>query len=346
MPGSDSSRCGTSWKSAIAIWLTSTRRQVFFHEICGFRKGRYGALHLDQQVHARRDRTAGQIPQAGDLPLAASPKVRTLMFKVYLQRGLLDMSPTAEPCFSRAVLSAGLVAVCLTLAGDSHAAIQTQPTSLNPGDQYRLVFITSNARNAAATDINVYNSFVSAAANAVPELASLLAEWKVIGATHDINARQNTGTDPTPLGATGVPIFLLNDTRIAANYDDLWDGVLENHLNITENGQVTDWNSVWTGSGDNGFDYAVQNLGDFAPLYGDPTPAPGGPTTNVDGDRNGWMFDWAAVGTLSAPFYAMSSVLTVPGDPNVVPEATSVLTWLGLSLAAVVGGSLRRNRQS
>lgn len=264
------------------------------------------------------------------------------------------MSPTALTFSCRAVLSGVLAVACLAFASHADAAIQTQPASLMPGDQYRLVFVTSSGSNQSSTDIAFYNTHVSNVANSVPALASLSVDWKAIGSTSAVNARQNTGTDPTPAGPTGVPIFLVDGTLFATNYDDLWDGSpIGQNLNITETGNpLTQTNHstpngwVWTGSDNFGFTYFGQFGG---PLGSGPTTAVGNskPNGGVDtsGGADGWMFDTTAHNSHTASFYAMSGVLTVPGDPNVVPEAASVLTWLGLSLAVVVGGSLRRGRQ-
>ena len=40
------------------------------------------------------------------------------------------------------------------------------PDGLGPGDQFRLLFVTSGTSNASSGDINVYNTFVQNAANA------------------------------------------------------------------------------------------------------------------------------------------------------------------------------------
>jgi len=39
------------------------------------------------------------------------------------------------------------------------------PVGLNPGDPYRLIFVTSIARDALSTNIADYNSFVHGIAN-------------------------------------------------------------------------------------------------------------------------------------------------------------------------------------
>jgi hypothetical protein len=100
------------------------------------------------------------------------------------------------------------------LAGGAEAGtVVTVPTDLNPGDQYRLVFVTDGTRDAQSTDIADYNAFVTAQANQSTELQALGVDWFVIGSTSTVSARDNTGTD----GGGGVPIYLLeNGLRISA----------------------------------------------------------------------------------------------------------------------------------
>src|SRR5262245_3450726 len=47
------------------------------------------------------------------------------------------------------------------------------PVGLQPGDHYRLAFVTVGTTNALSDVISTYNSFVSAEAMNVPELAAL-----------------------------------------------------------------------------------------------------------------------------------------------------------------------------
>jgi hypothetical protein len=123
----------------------------------------------------------------------------------------------------------------------SNAAVTTQPSGLNNGDQYRLIFVTSTTRDASSTDIAVYNDFVSGVANTIPELVSLGTTWTAVASTPTVAAVTNTGTDWTPAGATGVPIYLLNDSQVAINYDTFWSADTTNHLNpinIDETGVI------------------------------------------------------------------------------------------------------------
>ena len=63
--------------------------------------------------------------------------------------------------------SIAFIAACAVLmsAANVFAAIITLPTSLSPGEEYRLAFVTSGTRDATATDIADYNTFVTDAAN-------------------------------------------------------------------------------------------------------------------------------------------------------------------------------------
>ena len=177
------------------------------------------------------------------------------------------------------------------------------PTGLSPGDMYRIAFVTSNARNAASTNIADYNLFVSNAANTIRELAALGTTWTAIGSTPAVVAYDNTSTRPSSVagGSVGVPIFLLNDTMLAPSYDALWSTsdtvTLVNPLNINEFGNPAN-SGVFTGTREDGI--GQEFLGLFAPTFGNSTLA----------DRS-----WTAAGRTSEPalaFYGISGLLVVP----------------------------------
>ena len=104
----------------------------------------------------------------------------------------------------------------------SDAAFITVPADLNPGDQYRHVFATSATCDAAWTDIADHNNFISAVAADVPELAALETTWTAIASVYKIDAHDNSGTNPTV--STGMPIYRVDDERIADDYASIWDG--------------------------------------------------------------------------------------------------------------------------
>jgi hypothetical protein len=122
---------------------------------------------------------------------------------------------------------ASLILFCATFAVAplaASAAPITVPSGLNPGDQYRLAFVTSTTRDATSPNIADYNAFVTTAANSVPELAALGTTWSAIASTVSVSARDNTGTNF--FITAGVPIYTLADTILATDYLDLWDGTI------------------------------------------------------------------------------------------------------------------------
>ncbi|MCX6873514.1 MAG: Ig-like domain-containing protein [Verrucomicrobia bacterium] len=199
--------------------------------------------------------------------------------------------------------------------------IMTVPPGLNPGDHYRLVFVTSTETYSGGsnhgpnppwfTTVADYNAFATTTANAVPALAALSTPWKAIITTQspDSNAKDNTGTNPS--SSTGVPIYNLGGRRVADNNADLWDGTIQNPINVNELGrgpvaQSGDVYRVWTGGvSPNGFNLITQS---------------GGWIINGSADSTtGWIangnYDNAIHGDLQ-PIYAISGILTVPPPSN------------------------------
>ena len=136
--------------------------------------------------------------------------------------------------------------VVAAAATPSAAQPIARPSSLNVGDSYRLAFVTSSTTAATSTDIADYNAFAAATANAQPLLSALGTTWAAIATTSTVDARDNTGTNPNI--DTGVPIFLLNDTRLADNNADLWDGEIAVNLNVDEAGNNVGGLEVFTGT--------------------------------------------------------------------------------------------------
>ncbi len=203
---------------------------------------------------------------------------------------------------STASIAASLLALFLCALGASsvNASVIVIPTGLNPNEEYRLAFVTSGVRDAQSTDIADYNTFVSAAANAIPELAALGTQWFAMASTATVDARDNTGTAPPG----NVPVYLLNDTMLATTYDDLWDWSIAVQLDFTELcATATGSSNIWTGTG--GFGTADQALGIPNPTIGSRTA-----TANAQWVRNG-----ATASTANHSFYAISGVLTVPSVP-------------------------------
>ncbi|MCY3924270.1 MAG: hypothetical protein OXG52_01970, partial [bacterium] len=102
-----------------------------------------------------------------------------------------------------------------------------KPAGLNPGDQFRLVFLSSTTRDAASADIATYDSFVQAAAaaghTAVRDYASGFA---VLGSTSTVGARDHAMTAPSGDGQPSprTPVYWLGGAKITDDHDELWAG--------------------------------------------------------------------------------------------------------------------------
>jgi hypothetical protein len=162
----------------------------------------------------------------------------------------------------------------------------TIPTGLNPGDQYRLAFVTSATRDATSPNIADYNAFVTTDANSVPQLAALGTTWSAIASTASVDARDNTSTSPL-IDYVGAPIYTLANTLIAPFNAALWFNDILVPLNITEAGTPRPGAiQVWTGSLPGGIGYPGYPLGNSTPLNGAPT----GSDNNTYGPGIGWVY--------------------------------------------------------
>jgi hypothetical protein len=219
------------------------------------------------------------------------------------------------------------------------AAIVVSPPDLNPGQQYRLVFVTSQTRDAVPTDIAAYNTFVTGLANSQPLLAALGTTWTAIASTATVDARDNTGTNPhfvlgvpTTLGA---PIYRLDGLRVADDNFDLWNGNYPQHaIAVSELGGLTPISNqttsvprpwVWTGTGTDGVKSVFgSHLGGGGPLI----------VAALASDTfffhpNEWIGLAGSIITDQHAFYAISGDLTVSSVP--LPAAV----WL---LGSALGG--------
>ena len=209
------------------------------------------------------------------------------------------------------------------------------------GDQYRLAFFTSATTTAEFSDIATYNAWVQGLADAstVYDIgAADGATWKVIGSTLDVDARDNTSTNPNEDGP-GHAIFLLDgSTLVAIDYADLWDGDIQHIIDLTELGDVeTHW--PFTGTYTDGT--ASEGHSDSYGALGH-----GILTNQVGQGESGLASNWiwrtwtGAAITNELQMYALSDALTIQGGEDVIPEpATLSLLGLGALLA------LRRRRR-
>ena len=139
------------------------------------------------------------------------------------------------------------VAVTMALFAGAVMAEIPVPTGLNPatgaawtnGDAYRLAFITSaNIGSPVGWTIDDFNAHVQGLADA----AGLgEAAWYVIGSTAEVDARDNTSTNPEDPEDPDCPILLVDGATIVATDNlDLWDGEVQNTISMDENGTAKD----------------------------------------------------------------------------------------------------------
>ena len=105
------------------------------------------------------------------------------------------------------------------------------PSGLGAGDSFRLIFISSTNRNGSSTDIANYNTFIAGRAAAGHAAIQAYADqFKVVGCTADTDARDNTATTYTSTDK-GVPIYWLNGSKVADDYENFYDGSWDNEGN-------------------------------------------------------------------------------------------------------------------
>ena len=145
-----------------------------------------------------------------------------------------------------------------TVANAVLAGWSLTPTGLAVGDQFRLLFLSSTKRDATATDIATYNTFIQTrAAAGHTDIQAYSAGFRVVGCTAATDARDNTETTYIST-AKGVPIYWLNGAKAADEYEDFYDGSWDDEANdknesgtdAHDTSQTANW--PWTGCNHNG----------------------------------------------------------------------------------------------
>lgn len=234
----------------------------------------------------------------------------------------------------------GLSALTLSATAASAAPI-TVPIGVT--EPYRLAFLTSIGRGAESSNIADYNAFVTGVADAVTELAALGTDWFAIASTPTVDARDNTGTNPS---ATGVPIFLLDGTKLADDNADLWDGTVDTRLHVLETGVLLSGNGpiAWTGTNTDGTGFDGNELGSpaqcgFACLVFGDDPISVAEIGNSAFLSGVWISAGGGINfeqDADHRFYAISGLIT-----NQVPEP-GVLGLFGIGLLGL--GVARRRK--
>ena len=215
-----------------------------------------------------------------------------------------------------------------TVANAVLAGWSLTPTGLAVGDQFRLLFLSSTKRDAAATDIATYNTFIQTrAAAGHTDIQAYSAGFRVVGCTAATDARDNTETTYTGT-AKGVPIYWLNGAKAADEYEDFYDGSWDDEANdknesgtdAHDTSQTANW--PWTGCNHNGTEFrqfagtVSRGLGSNNDVrYGRPDSS----TVNhgpLNGLQNGPKAE-------NRPLYGLSALFQVVGEDTTPPTLTS-----------------------
>ncbi len=218
-----------------------------------------------------------------------------------------------------------MAALLLVVTASVACADLITPSGLQPGDEFRFVFVTStgidpsSAWYGAGGYIENYDAFVSQSATAagLTTYGGSDVSWMALASASITgkNANERIGTDSPAL-------YLVSGDKVADGGLDLWDGTIDHAINVTELGTTYNGN-VWTGTHYNGV--GIHRLGGTYVQYG--------LSTDVDGD---WMF-YAYTGALGPlPIYAVSSVVTA------VPEPASIWLMLCGGLAGLLWWKRRK----
>ncbi len=142
-----------------------------------------------------------------------------------------------------------------------------KPAGLNPGDEFRLLFLTNTHRDASSTDIAVYNTHVQNAItnNGHTDIRAYGSLFKVVGSTSTVAARENTRMNPSTSAHIDAPIYWLNGPRVASGKAAFWGDTWENWAvadrRIETGAQETGNDWPWTGTQTNGDREAHNYLG-------------------------------------------------------------------------------------
>lgn len=219
--------------------------------------------------------------------------------------------------------------ICLGFLSPLEAAPLTAPAGLAPGTPFRFVFLTPTATVATSTDIASYNSFVQAQASGAT-FAGATVNWKAVGSTATVNARDNVGGY-----GTSVPVYLVTGTRVSDNLTTsaggLWSSSLLAAVNIGIDGLATIRSDAWTGSSANGTGFPSETLGTVRPRRGS------GTFTNA-----AWLDSRNSSNISSYLLYGVSEELVVPPSPTPVPTLSEWALVLMLVMLIAVGWKAQR----
>ena len=218
----------------------------------------------------------------------AAPSRRGFPRHVFPLRRLAALAGGFRRSLPAAVLLA-LAALVPVLPGSSAVAQEVvevprnsplKPSGLSATQkEFRLLFVTSAERNATSSNIADYNSFVQGrAAAGHSSIRPFASQFRVVGSTNSVDARDNTSTTYTSSNK-GVPIYWLRGNKAADTYEDFYDGSWDERRNVrNEHGNAHNSGLVgigpvssahiWTGSNNDGTKHSSQYLGENPVRFG------------------------------------------------------------------------------
>jgi hypothetical protein len=203
------------------------------------------------------------------------------------------------------------------------------PAGLNPGDQFRAVFLSSDTRNALSPDIADYDQFITnlAVAAGLDAYFGDPVTWQALGSTATVAA-----VDRLPRSFGSPPLYRLDGGLVAPSTGVLWvSGPTGSPITVTELGVDLGGAVVWTGTQRDGTAFEPLGAGAFV-TFG---------FTTFSGP--GWITDLDAPRSERHHLYGYSSVLTVPQQAPAVPEPAG-LTLLLAGIGTLAGSALVRWR--
>lgn len=159
-------------------------------------------------------------------------------------------------------LPGAMCTLAVTLLSTTANAALVVPTDLSSGDAYRVIFVSSEARDANSTNILDYDASVQTLANTAGIGGDL--EWKAIASTTTVSALDHITSFVTD--EPDIPIYNQMGEQVAATSNDLWSGI-SNAIVFDEYGAVAHA-GVWTGSDADGTALIGYELGTESPGIG------------------------------------------------------------------------------
>jgi hypothetical protein len=208
-------------------------------------------------------------------------------------------------------------------AGSARADFMLTPSGLHPGDQFRVVFISSTTRNAQSSNIADYDQFITdlAVAAGITTYFGSPVTWQALGSTPTVQA-----VDRLPSSFASPPLYRLDGGLVAPSTGKLWvTGPTDFPITLTELGLDLGSAVVWTGT--------LRDGSVFRPLGASFVAF--GSTLSVS--NGGWVAFNDAPRSEQHHLYGYSSVLTVPSSA-VVPDPTGFTLAL-VGLATLTGNT-------